>query len=103
MSAKVFPMLMMIGMIVLMTTLVIAIVVAKISYGSCNHSIVTGLNPAIKACQLLGSLSTIKPVNAWLGSFTFVGMAFLITGIGLEHCQASSAYCDGSPSDCGTS
>ena len=34
MSAKVFPMLMMMGMMVLMAALVIAIVVANISYGS---------------------------------------------------------------------
>ena len=76
-------MLMMIGMMVLMPVLVIAIVVANISYGYWNHSIATELNPAIEGSQLLGCLSTINTVNAWLAPFKFVGMAFLLTGTGL--------------------
>ena len=56
-------MLMMMGMMVLMAVLVIAIVVANISYRYWNHSINT--------------------VNACLALFKFVGMAFLLTGIGL--------------------
>ena len=76
-------MLMMMGMMVLMAVLVIAIVLANISYGYWNHSIATDLNPAIEGSRLLGSLSTINPVNAWLVPFKFVGMAFLLTGIGL--------------------
>ena len=64
MTAKVFPVLMMMGMMVLMAVLVIAIVVANIAYGYWNHSIATELNPAIEASQLLGSLSTINTVNA---------------------------------------
>ena len=83
MTAKVFPVLMMMGMMVLMAVLVIAIVVANISYGYWNHSIATELSPAIEASQLLGSLSTINTVNAWPALFKFVGMAFLLTGIGL--------------------
>ena len=63
MTAKVFPMLMTMGMMVLMATLVIAIVVANISYGFWNHSIATELHPAIEASQLLGSLSTINTMN----------------------------------------
>ena len=66
-----------------MAVLVIAIVVANIAYGYWNHSIATELNPAIEASQLLGSLSTINTVNAWPALFKFVGMAFLLTGIGL--------------------
>ena len=79
MTPKVFPMLMMMGMMVL----VIAIFAANISYGYWNHSIATKLNPAIEGSQLLGSLSSINTVNAWLAPFKFVGMAFLLTGIGL--------------------
>ena len=80
MTPKVFPMLMMMGMMVL----VIAIFEANISYGYWNHSIATKLNPAIEGSQLLGSLSSINTVNAWLAPFQFVGMAFLLTGIDLE-------------------
>ena len=71
---------MMMGMMVL----VIAIFEANISYGYWNHSIATKLNPAIEGSQLLGSLSSINTVNAWLAPFKFVGMAFLLTGIDLE-------------------
>jgi hypothetical protein len=83
MTAQVFPMLMMMGMMVLVAALVIAIVVATTSYGYWNHSIATELNPAAQGSQLLGSLSTIHTVNAWLAPFKFVGMALLLTGIGL--------------------
>ena len=63
--------------------MVIAIFVATISYGYWNHSIATMLNPEIEGSKLLGSLSTINTVNAWLATFKFVGIAFLLTGIGL--------------------
>ena len=66
-----------------MAALVIAIVVATISYGYWNPSIATELSPAIERSQLLRSLSTINTVNAWLVPFKFVGMAFLLTGISL--------------------
>lgn len=83
MTAKVFPTLMMMGMMVLTGALVIAVVITNISYGYWNHSIATELNPAIEGSQLLGSLSTINTANAWVVPFKFVGMAFLLTGIGL--------------------
>ena len=41
------------------------------------------LNPAEPGIQLLGSILTINTVNAWLTRFKFVGMALLLTGIGL--------------------
>ena len=81
-------MLMMMGMMVLMPVLVIAIVVANISYGYWNHSIATELNPAIEGNELLGSLSTINTMNAWLAPFKSVGMAFLLTDI--KHWPPSS-------------
>jgi len=83
MTAQIFPMLMMMGIMVLVASLIVAIVMATISYGYWNHSIATELNPAAEGSQLLGSLSTINTVNAWLAPFKFVGMALLLTGIGL--------------------
>ena len=70
-------------MMILIVSLINAIVVATTSYGSRNHSIGTGLNPAAAGSQLLGSLSTINTVNAWLAPFKFVGIASVLTGIGL--------------------
>ena len=68
---------------ILIASLIIAIVVATVSYGYWNHSIATELNPAAAGSQLLGSLSTINTVNAWLAPFKIVGVASLLTGIGL--------------------
>ncbi|MCH7605578.1 MAG: hypothetical protein IH962_00355 [Chloroflexi bacterium] len=83
MTAKMFPMIMMMGMMVLMASLLIAIVLATISYGYWNHSIATELNPATEGSALLQSLSTITSITAWLAPFKFVGVALVLTGIGL--------------------
>ncbi len=79
MTARTFPVLMMI----LIASLIIPIAVATISYGYWNHSITTELNHAAGGSQLLGSLSTINTVNAWLAPFKFVGIASVLTRIGL--------------------
>ena len=83
MTARIFPMLMMMGMMILIASLIIAIAVATISYGYWNHSIAPELNAAAAGSQLLSSLSTINTTSAWLAPFKFVGIAFLLTGIGL--------------------
>ena len=83
MTARIFPVLMMMGMMILSASLIIAIVVASTSYGYWNHSIATELNPAAAGSQVLGSLSTINTVNAWLAPFKSVGIVSLLTGIGL--------------------
>ena len=82
-TVRIFPMFMMMGMMILIASLVTAIVVGTVSYGYWNHSIATELNPAAAGSQLLGSLSNIYKVNAWLAPFKFVGIASPITGIGL--------------------
>ena len=48
-TAQMFPMLMMMGMMVLIAALVIGIILAVISFGYWNHSIATELNPAVQA------------------------------------------------------
>ena len=83
MTATVFPMLMMMGMMVLIASLVIGIVLAFISYGYWNHSIATELNPAAAGSPLLHGLANINTVSAWLAPFKFVGVALVLTGIGL--------------------
>ena len=82
-TAKMFPMFMMMGMMVLIAALVIGIILAVISFGYWNHSIATELNPAVEGSQLLSTLSTITSIQMWLAPLKFVGMAFLLTGIGL--------------------
>ena len=43
----------------------------------------TLLDPAGEGSALLGRLSTINSIQAWLAPFKFVGIAWLLTGIGL--------------------
>ncbi len=83
MTAQMFPMVMMLGMMVLIAALVIAIVLAFISYGYWNHSIANELNPAVEGSQLLGTLSTINSTKMWLAPLKFVGMATLFVGVSL--------------------
>ncbi len=83
MTAQMFPMIMMLGMMVFIAALVIGIVLAFISYGYWNHSIASELNPALEGSQLLGTLSTINSIKMWLAPLKFVGMALLLSGIGL--------------------
>ena len=81
MTARLFPMLMMMGIMILVAALVVSIVQATLAYDYWNHSIATQLNPATGG--LLSDLGTISAVKLWVEPFKFVGMAFLLTGIGL--------------------
>ena len=90
-TAKMFPMFMMMGMMVLIAAVVIGIVPAVISFGYWNHSIATELNPAVEGSQLLSTLSTITSIQMWLAPLKFVGMASLLTGIGLALATIVSA------------
>ena len=81
MTATLFPMIMMMGMMVLRVSLIVAIALATTTYGYWNHSIATQLNPSDSS--LLADLGTINAITLWLAPFKFVGMAFLFTGIGL--------------------
>ena len=83
MTARLFPMVMMMGMMLLMASLVIGIVLAFETYNYWNHSIAGELNPAAEGSSLLRDLGTINAVKLWLEPFKFVGMALLFTGIGL--------------------
>jgi len=82
-TAQMFPMVMMMGMMVLIAALVIGIILAVISFGYWNHAIATELDPAVEGSQLLGTLSTITSIKMWLAPLKFVGMALLLSGIGL--------------------
>ncbi len=81
MTAMLFPMFMMMGMMILIASLVIAVVTAFLAYDYWNHSIATQLNPSESG--LLADLGTINAIKLWLAPFKFVGMALLFSGIGL--------------------
>ena len=81
MTAKLFPMFMMMGIMVLLAALIISILTAALAYGYWNHSIATELNPSTGT--LLADLGTFSAIKLWVEPFKFVGMALLLTGIGL--------------------
>ena len=80
-TARAFPMVMMMGMMVLIASLVIGIVLSTLAYDYWNHSIATQLNPA--SGSLLSDLGTINTVKLWLEPFKFVGLALVLSAIGL--------------------
>lgn len=86
MIANIFPMLMMMGVMIMITAFIISIVLATIAGDYWDNSIATVLNPATPGGEgdsLLADIGTINAVNAWLTPFKFVGMAFLFSGIAL--------------------
>lgn len=82
-TAKLFPPLMMIGLMILIVAFVISLWLAGVSAGYWNHAIATELDAAPSGSALLGQLATIQSVKAWLEPLKFVGIAFLLTGISL--------------------
>ncbi len=83
MTAKLFPMVMMMGLMILIAALVIGVVNAILAYDYWNHSIATQLNPAAEGSGLLADLGVINAIKLWLAPFKFAGMATVFTGIGL--------------------
>ena len=82
-TGTLFPMLMMMGMMILVVALGVSIWLATQSYDYWNNSIATVLNPAIAGSETLRDLGVIKATGAWLTPLRFVGMAFMFSGIAL--------------------
>ena len=82
-TGQLFPMLMMMGMMVLVFTFGASIWLAVQANDYWDHSIATELNTAAAGSSLLDDLSTIQATGAWLTPLKFVGMALLFSGIAL--------------------
>ena len=80
-TARLFPMVMMMGTMVLVVALIVGIVLATRTYDYWNHSIAAQLNPSTG--ELLADLGAINAVKLWLEPLKFVGIGLLLTGIGL--------------------
>ncbi|MCP4360956.1 MAG: hypothetical protein GY796_23360 [Chloroflexi bacterium] len=80
-SAKMFPMIMMMGWMVLIIGFIWALASLGTVSSYWNHSIVTELNPATAGSALLNQLRTIQATLPWLGVLRFGGMSLLFTGI----------------------
>ena len=80
-TAKLFPMLMMMGWMLLLIGLIVALWLNGTVTPYWNHSIATELNPAEAGSALLSQLGLITSTLPWLGFFRFAGMAFVFTAI----------------------
>ena len=83
MTAQLFPMVMMMGMMVLVVAFIVGLVQANIASDYWNHSIATRLNPAEAGSDILRDLGRIQARGSWLAPLRFVGLALVLSGIGL--------------------
>ena len=80
-AAKVFPMIMMMGWLILIAGLIWALSVNSVVTSYWNHAIANELNAAQPGSALLAQLGLIEANLPWLGFFRLLGMSFLFTGI----------------------
>lgn len=83
MQAKLFPMLMMLGLLILIVNLIMDLNLASQATSYWNHNIKEELDTAQTGSALLAQLSSIKSTKAWDEPLKFVGLAFLFTSIAL--------------------
>ena len=79
-SARVFPIAMMAGLMVLIVSLVISVVVAFVA-GDVYENPISTINSAGAGSGLLDDFQTVKTFAAWLQSLAFVGLALVLSGI----------------------
>ncbi len=79
-SAQLFPMLMMMGLMILIGALVVSIVIA-ITAGDVFGNPISTINAAESDSGLLGDFQDVKTFGAWLQSFAFTGLALVLSGI----------------------
>lgn len=83
MTGKLFPMLMMLGLLILIINLIVDLNIASQASSFWNHNIKDELDTAESGSQLLAQLSSIQSIKAWAEPLKFVGVAFLFTSIAL--------------------
>lgn len=82
-TAKLFPMLMMVGLLMLVVNFAVDIGIAATAASYWNHSIAAELNTAAGGSTLLGQLADINATKAWAEPLKFVGISFLFVSIAL--------------------
>lgn len=83
MIAGLFPMLMMLGLLVLIVDFIISLNLSGQVSSYFNHPIRDVLDEAATNSELAKQLASIQSTKAWLEPFKFVGLALLLTGISL--------------------
>jgi hypothetical protein len=83
-GAKLFPMIMMMGWMILIIGFIWALVFATGNVGPYwNNAIATELNPAQPGSSILNSLQLIQASLPWFSVLRFAGMALLFSGVTL--------------------
>ena len=81
-TAKLFPMFMMMGLMILIANLIIAVIIGATAWDVYGHS-VADINAAESGSGLLSDLGTVKAWKMWLEPFKFAGLATILVGISL--------------------
>ncbi len=79
-TARLFPMLMMIGLVVLIVNLIIAAFIGGLAWDVYGHS-VAEIDAAPEGSSLLGDLGTVNTYKTWLAPLPFIGLATILVGI----------------------
>ncbi len=79
-SAQLFPMLMMMGLMILIGALVVSIVIA-ITAGDVFGNSISEINAAESGSGLLADFQDVQTFTAWLQAFAFTGLALVLSGI----------------------
>ena len=82
-AARLFPLLMMMGWMLLIIGFVWALATNSTVNAYWNNSISTTLNPAEPGSDLLSQLGLIQGLKPWFVALMFTGMSFLFSGIAL--------------------
>jgi hypothetical protein len=81
-TAKLFPMFMMMGLMILIANLIIAVIIGATAWDVYGHS-VAEINAAESGSGILSDLGTVKAWKMWLEPFKFVGLATILVGISM--------------------
>ena len=81
-TARLFPMLMMMGLVILIVNLIISAFIGGLAWDVYGHS-VAEINAAGSGSGLLDDLGTVETFKTWLEPLRFVGLATILVGISM--------------------
>jgi len=81
-TGMLFPMMMMLGLMILIVNLIIAVIIGAIAWDVYGNS-VAEINATQPGSSLLGDLGTVNSYKVWLEPFKFVGLATILVGISM--------------------
>ena len=79
-TGHLFPMLMMMGLMVLIANLIIAVVIGFLAWDVYGNA-VADIDAAPAGSDLLGDLGTVNTFKTWLAPLPFIGIGIILVGI----------------------